>query len=137
MKYKFLIIFLLLAEFISAIDIYVSPIGNDKSEGTRKSPFATFARAVSETKKFAGKEALTIWFSEGTYYLGQTIQIDAECSGSPEFPVVFSALPGARVVVKGSKRLDQLSWREYKDGIFVTKVAAGLEFDQLFINNER
>lgn len=137
MKYKILILLLLLANGISAKEIFVSPSGNDRGEGTRENPFATFARALVEVKEFAGKEPLSIWFNEGTYYLSETIEFKHEWSGSAENPIVFSALPGAEVIVKGSKLLDQLSWSEYRNGIYVTKVPAKLSFDQLFVNGKR
>ncbi len=136
-KYLFIILFLANIQALFAKDIFVSPVGNDKNAGTKEAPFVTFARAVKETAKFAGKEAVTIWFNEGTYYLGETILFESEFSGTPEKPVIFSALPGTKVTVKGSQLLQQLNWEEYKDGIYVTKVPAGLNFDQLFINGEQ
>jgi len=137
MKYKILIAFLLIANSLLAKQIFVSPSGDDNSAGTKENPFATFDRAVVEAKKFAGKEPSKIWFHEGTYYLDKTLKFGNELSGSPENPIVFSALPGAKVFVKGSQLLNRLSWIKYKDGIYVTKIPSGLHFDQLFVNGER
>jgi hypothetical protein len=137
MKYKILITILFFTNSLFAKDIFVSPLGDDSSDGTKTNPFATFERAVKETKTFAGKEKVNVWFTQGTYYLSETITLDSECSGSSDKPVVFSALPGATVIVKGSQLLNMLNWKEYQDGIFVSKVPVGLKFDQLFINDER
>jgi hypothetical protein len=120
-----------------AKDIYVSQTGNDNNIGTKNSPFVSFERAVNELGKFTGKVPVTIWVGEGTYYLSQTIELSSKYSGSPENPVVFSALPGAKVIIKGSKILNQLKWQKYKDGIFVTQISEGLDLDQLFVNGER
>ncbi len=120
-----------------AKDIYLSQTGNDNNSGTKSSPFASFERAVNEMEKFAGKELVTIWIGSGTYYLSQTIEISSKYSGSPEKPIVFSAMPGAKVIIKGSKILNQLKWQKYKEGIFVSQIPEGLDFDQLFVNGER
>lgn len=140
MKCKVLFVFLALfhfTNFLTAKDIFVSPIGNDNAEGTKENPFSSFGRALSETSLYAGKEAVYIWFNTGTYYLEKTIEIGSELSGSPAYPLVFSALPGAEVIIKGSRLLNLPDWSEYKDGIFVSSVPAGLQFDQLFVNGER
>jgi hypothetical protein len=130
-------LFLFCSSVAFAKDIYVSPVGSDSNTGSKENPFASFERALDEVKKSAGKETLTVWFNEGTYYLSETLLFEREWSGTPEKPIVFSALPGAKVTVKGSKLLQQLNWEEYKDGIYVCNVPAGLAFDQLFVNGER
>ena len=120
-----------------AIDIYISTMGEDASKGSKEAPFNSLLRALLETKNYAGKEEVNIWLLEGTYYLEKTIVIGPEFSGTEEFPITIAALPGAKVTIKGSKQLENLDWREYKDGIWVSPVPTGLTFDQLFINNER
>lgn len=133
------VFFILLGVCQSAFsrDLYVSIAGNDSNSGTKEQPYATLPKAISESQKFAGKEVVTIWIGEGTYYLSETIQFDASFSGTDKNPFTITSLPGASVTVKGSKRLDGLGWREYKHGIYVSKVPEGLPFDQLFVNNER
>ncbi|EOR94589.1 hypothetical protein ADIARSV_2187 [Arcticibacter svalbardensis MN12-7] len=120
-----------------AKEIYVSSIGSDKNVGTKVQPFLSFERALLETKKFAGKEPVHVWFLEGDYYLNKTITIGIESSGSLKNPVLFSALPGSKVNIKGSKELKNLKWNAYKNGIYVASVPSGLTFDQVFINGER
>ena len=132
-----LFIFLLFCQSAFSREVYVSVAGNDLFSGTIDQPFATLQKAIDESKKVAGKEAVKIWLEEGTYYLSETILLDASFSGTAENPFTISVLPGANVIVKGSKFLDGLKWREYKHGIYVTKVPEGLQFDQLFVNNER
>ncbi|AWW32775.1 hypothetical protein DN752_22980 [Echinicola strongylocentroti] len=119
-------------------EIYVSPLGDDDGAGTKNDPFATFDRALRETKAYAGKQAVTVWFSEGTYYLEETIRIGSEYSGTDSNPVTFAASPGAKVTIKGSQRLDNLQWAAYKEGIYVTSIPSDLEeVDQLFVNGNR
>lgn len=128
---------MIVVNHLFAKEIFVSPIGNDSENGTKENPYATFAKALNEVNKFAGKEAVTVWFNEGNYYLDKTIKIGSEYSGTSKYPVIFSALPGARVTIKGSKRLKNLHWSEYKDGIYVTQLPLALVFDQLFVDDKR
>ena len=132
-----LMMVLFLSNIMSARDVYVSSIGNDANDGSKNNPFRTINRALIDVKKLAGKETVTVWFSAGCYYLNETIVLGNEFSGTERNPVVFSALPGAKVTVKGAKKLDQLKWSKYKNGIYVCKVPSGLTFDQLFVNGIR
>ncbi|MCB4807867.1 chitobiase/beta-hexosaminidase C-terminal domain-containing protein [Tamlana sp. 62-3] len=118
-------------------EIYVSVVGNDSNEGSINQPFASINRAVSEAKKVIGKEAVTIWMNEGTYHISETLLLDASFSGTAQYPFTISAVPGAKVTIKGSKVLDGLLWKEFKDGVYVAQVPKGLEFDQIFVNNQR
>ncbi len=137
MKVKFLIVLCCVANLIFAKDIYISTSGSDSNPGSKEQPFETIAKALIEVKNFAGKEAVNVWFFPGDYHITSSIMLDAEYSGTEECPIIFSALPGAEVKIKGSKVLDQLNWRKYKPGIYVTEVPEGLAFDQLFVNGER
>lgn len=69
LKYNILITLLLLVNQLLAKEIYVFPLGNDQGTGTSENPFATFFRALAKAKQLAGQEAVTVWFSEGSYYL--------------------------------------------------------------------
>ncbi len=136
MKIQLLISFLLLANAVFAKDIYVSPNGSDANSGSKAQPFFSFERVLSEVEKYSGKEKLTVWFFDGDYHLDETLLLDQKYSGTESYPVVFSALPGAKVTMKGSKVLDQLKWKNYKKGIYVTDVPQGITFDQLFVNGK-
>ncbi|GAA3651394.1 PDZ domain-containing protein [Flavivirga jejuensis] len=118
-------------------EVYVSPNGSDINPGTKELPYATVERAVSKIKNLIGKEPVMIWLSEGTYYLSETLLLDASFSGTTENPFTISSLSGANVKIKGSILLHDLKWKEYKNGIYVTQVPDKLQFDQLFVNEER
>ncbi|WP_179319189.1 chitobiase/beta-hexosaminidase C-terminal domain-containing protein [Winogradskyella helgolandensis] len=120
-----------------AKDIYVSSKGDDANSGTKNSPYLSFEKALQEVKKYAGNEAVTVWFTSGDYYLNKTIEIGSDYSGTEKYPVVFSVIPGAKVIIKGSQRLEHLEWKAYKNGIYQTQVPEGLSMDQLFVNGER
>jgi len=128
---------LLMIGNLFAQEIYVSPKGDDTNSGTKSSPYGSFEKALLDVKKYAGKEAVTVWFSSGEYYINETLILGSEYSGTTKKPVVFSAIPGEKVVVKGSRQLEHLEWKSYKNGIYQAQVPEGLSMDQLFINGER
>ncbi len=76
----------------TAKEIFVAPTGSDDNNGSGNAPFASFERALLETKEFAGKQAMYVWFEAGTYYLSNTLVLNEEYSGTTDKPIVFSAL---------------------------------------------
>ena len=130
-------IVLLLANNCFAKEIYLSPTGNDANSGTKNNPYLSFEKALEQVKKYASKESITVWFHPGEYYLNATIEIGSDYSGTVEHPVLFSALPGAEVIIKGSQQLKQLDWTTYKNGIYQAQVPSRLTIDQLFVDDKR
>ena len=136
-----------LAIFSSAClsaEIYVVPDGDDHNPGTKQSPVATLARArdLGRQAKKAG-EPLSIVLRGGTYYLPQTLVLEAEDSGTAAGPVVFQAVPGESVTISGGRRLD-LKWTDFQGGKAGIKTAllpeareGKLGFDQLFLDGRR
>lgn len=137
MQKTLIVVFLVNSIALTARNIYVSPVGNDSHDGSIEHPFYSFERAVVEARKFVGKEPVTVWFSEGNYYLQKTIEMGSEFSGTAKNPLVFSAMPGARVNLKGARLLGHLDWKPFKEGVYVTEVPEGLDFDQLYVNDIR
>ncbi|MBU2929879.1 PDZ domain-containing protein [Winogradskyella psychrotolerans] len=116
-----------------ALDIYVSPNGSDKNKGTIKKPLATFAAAQQMARTYAGKEAVTIFFADGVYYLDETIIFKPEDSGTEKFPIVYRAQNEGGAVLSGGTKLN-LEWKPYRDGIFQAKTPKGVKIDQVFVN---
>ena len=116
---------------------YVAANGNDDNPGTLARPYATLPRAQQAARKEAGREAVTIFIREGTYYLLETLIFAAEDSGTKAAPVVYQAYEKEQAVISGGARLKDLKWENYKDGILQAKVPAGFATDQLFVNGER
>jgi parallel beta-helix repeat protein len=105
------------AEPGSALEIYVSPLGDDRWSGQLREPneahddgpFATLERArdaVREINKRPGVEhGVTVWIRGGTYFRSRGFQLSAEDGGTAQRPVVYRAYPneeprfvGGRVV---------------------------------------
>jgi hypothetical protein len=116
---------------------YVAANGNDANPGTLTKPFATLPRAQQAARKAAGRDAVTIFIREGTYYLAETLIFTAEDSGTKAAPVLYQAYEKEQAVISGGARLKDLKWEIYRDGIMQAKVPAGFATDQLFVNGER
>jgi membrane-associated protease RseP (regulator of RpoE activity) len=127
---------LLFCSAAMAVDLYVSPTGNDANSGTKSSqPLASFSAARDAVRKVAGKEAVTVHFADGVYYLPETLLFTPADSGSARYPVIYTADHEGKAVLSGGSMLN-LQWEPYKDGIFQAQTPAGLKIDQLFINGK-
>ena len=77
---------LMLSALVSAeaqpAQILVAATGSDTNPGTLEKPFATLQRAQQAARKAAGREAVTVFVREGTYYLPETLIFTAEDSGT-------------------------------------------------------
>ncbi len=121
-----------------ALELYVSPAGQDDNPGTKSRPFATTTHArdaVRQIKKTL-KEPVTVYIRGGTYYLDEPLVFTSEDSGTKQAPVVYTAADGETVVLSGGQRL-QLNWKPYRDGIMKAQTPVGLWIDQLFVNGTR
>ena len=115
---------------------HVSPAGNDRNPGTALQPFGTLARAQAEARRFAGREAVTVFLHRGTYYLNAPLVFTAADSGTKQAPVIYESAPGDKPVISGGLPLN-LVWAPYKDGIFQARVPDDLVTDEIFVNGER
>ena len=116
-----------------AAEIYVSPSGDDANPGTKEQPLASVAKARDLVRPSVGKEAVTVWLSEGTYYLPETLVFTPADSGSEAHPVSYRSIEEGGAVLSGGEVLD-LSWKPYRDGIFQASTPEGRVIDQLFID---
>ncbi|NIP85343.1 MAG: PDZ domain-containing protein [Planctomycetales bacterium] len=121
-----------------AANFYVDPAGADAQPGSSEKPFQTLTRAQAAVRQSPqrGKQPLTVFLRQGTYYLADTLVFTPQDSGTVDAPVTWSAHPGEQVVISGGAKL-KLSWRPYRAGIFQAETPAGMQIDQLFINGQR
>jgi hypothetical protein len=121
---------------LSGQTIYVSPQGNDKNPGTKEKPIASFASAQELARKFPRNKTTSVIFSNGTYYLPQSILFTADDSKSNQATVTYLAEEEGKVILSGGSVL-KLEWKPEKNGIFVATVPDSLAIDQLYINGKR
>ena len=107
---KHLLLPLLLGRFslATAVDLHVATNGNDSNAGTRERPFATLARARDEIRALKQRGGLpvggvTVWVGEGTHYLGETLTLGPEDSGTRDAPIVYRAYADEKVTLLGGR----------------------------------
>ena len=137
--------------WLPALDLHVSPEGNDGWNGrearikaeTQEGPFKTLARARAEIRQYkqAGplKEAVTVWIHDGSYELSQPLDLEAQDSGTEDFPVTWRAAKDARPLLLGSVKVSE--WQPHKGSIVKAELSKllpkGFLPKQLLSNGER
>ena len=137
-KYRVVLI-LTLATFIfincgtKKTDVFVSPLGNNNNSGTKEMPVKTIEKAfeILETQRKSTDETITIRLLEGDYHLPSPLLITNRLSN---ISIVGEGVE--KVSIKGSKILST-KWKVFNKNIWVTDVQEEIDFNQLFINNEK
>lgn len=121
-----------------AMNLFVSPDGDDRNPGTMERPLRTFkaAQTLVRALRRSAPGTITVYFRHGNYYLDQTIVLTPEDSGEQQARILYAPYPGERVVLSGGTRLTA-HWRPYRNGIMQTSVPPGTRTDQLFVNGRR
>ncbi|WP_206667080.1 PDZ domain-containing protein [Seonamhaeicola maritimus] len=112
--------------------VFVSPTAETNGDGTQNSPFSNISAAMQKAKeiKSINPEAnILVNILPGTYYLSESIKIDASLNG-----LSIKGTDASDVIIKGAIPLN-LKWEKFNESIYVTSVEAGLEFDQFVVNN--
>ena len=101
----------------AAVEIFVSPNGADAAPGTREQPLRTLLAARDAARKLRAKQAggATIWVMEGRYTLSETLQLDANDSGTPDVPLVIRATAASNVVLDGGVAIEASAFRQVED----------------------
>ena len=125
------------------VTLYVAPRGSDANAGTREQPFATLQHARDALRELRAKGALSggarVLLRQGTYHLGETLVLGPEDSGAEDAEIVYAAMPGEQVLLKGSVPLG--GWKLWRDGIYQAPVPEaalqGGRFWQLYYRDQR
>ena len=114
---------------VDAIEIHVSPSGNDDNPGTASAPFLTPLKARDAIRKLrkAGElesESVLVNLHGGVYQITQTLKLTAADSGTEQAPVIWQAAPGTgEVRFVGGVSLT--SWQSVSSGGIRERLAAG------------
>jgi hypothetical protein len=140
---------------VSAVDIWVSPRGNDNNPGTREQPMATLLMAQRKARELrrlndpSVETGVSIILKDGTYSLEEPLFFRPEDSGTDECPTVIKAAPGAQPVLSGG--IPVTGWRKAKNIKGLPEAARGkvweadaprkggrlVEFRQLRVNGKK
>lgn len=97
-------------DYVNDADFYVSINGNDKNDGSLKSPFRTIAKAKEEVRKLissnknGGKE-IKVAVMAGEYK-ESNIVFDEKDSGNEKAPVTYTAYGDGEVIINGGMTLN-------------------------------
>lgn len=136
MKYnRTALLFIIFTVFYSChkktIDFYVSPIGNDSNKGTKTTPFKTIEKALIYTQNLNKNKNINILLLEGEYHLTSALKI------TPKLNNISIIGEGTdKVTVRGSKIIES-NWEHFAENILVTTIDESLDFNQLFINDQK
>ncbi|MBC8136606.1 MAG: right-handed parallel beta-helix repeat-containing protein [Fibrella sp.] len=119
-----------------AMTLYVSPDGRDSWSGHRREsdakkndgPFATLKRARDEIRRFKKQgrfpvDGVRVEIAGGVYELGAPFVLEAEDSGTTQFPIEYRARRGEQVRIVGGKRL--MGWQPVTDAAILARLESG------------
>jgi hypothetical protein len=118
----------------AALDLYVSPDGDDRWSGALREPNAArtdgpcaslaAARDALRRRRAAGQAsgAVTVWLSAGTYAQSATLALDERDSGQPDAPVTYRAAPGAEVRLCGGRDIPPAALQPVTDPALLERI---------------
>lgn len=122
-----------------SVSFYVSPSGSDGNPGTVSRPFRTLAQAQFEVRRIEPKASgnIAVYLESGMYRLTRPLRLTARDSGESRNQVVWSAAPGAHVVIAGSRRIS--SWIRSNPALnmWSAAVPANIDTRQIYVNGMR
>ena len=122
------------------IEIFVDAVnGNDENSGDISHPLQSIVKAIEVFRSQVVRYPTTIYLRKGTYYLEQTVRLNAADSG-----LTIAGYEDEAPVISGGK-LYKFSWKPYTSKLypdlkmFVTDLTeqSPLPFNQLFIDGRR
>ena len=121
-----------------ALELHVSPAGDDRASGKAGAPLASLEGARQAVRHLPRPlaEPVRVVFATGTYRVTEAVAFDEKDSGDEGKLVTYEAAPGAKVVISGGKELP--AFRPGKDGRWTLRIPAGTEtFEQLWVGDLR
>jgi len=126
-----------------AVELHVSPGGDDGASGSAAQPLATVAGARDAlSKRFHDgvTEAVTVVVHGGVYRISEPITFTPRDGGGAEnVTVTYRAADGDTPVISGGRPIT--GWRDNGDGTWSATVpavkAGGFRFRELFVADER
>lgn len=118
--------------------LFVSPSGNDRSEGTEEAPFKTLDRAKEAVRSLARDMHgdVVVNLAPGIYRQQKTLEFSEEDSGTNGYKVIWRSAAGpGKARILGSNSLK--GWKKYHDGIWKVRVPRGVSFHTMYENGER
>ncbi|MFC9560973.1 OmpL47-type beta-barrel domain-containing protein [Agromyces sp. NPDC056965] len=122
-----------------AVTVFVATTGDDTAAGTSAAaPVKSLTRAQELVRDaVAGGGPVTVELAEGDYYLDSTLALTNADSGSAGAPVRWVGAGEGATLNGGRELVGEWSPTEADPSIMVTDVPAGIDFDELFVDDVR
>ena len=104
----FVVLFLLFLFSSKAygLDIYIAPNGSDSNPGTESAPLQSLEGARDKVRTLAKNQTIRVLFKAGTYRFSNPVAFNANDSGTPTNPIVYSSAPGETAFFDGGVAVD-------------------------------
>ena len=122
----------------TALELHVSPKGDDRASGRADAPLASLEGARLAVRRLPRPltEPVRVLFAEGTYRIDVAVAFDEKDSGEAGRTISYEAAPGALVVISGGRELP--AFTADKDGRWKLRLPADVEpFEQLWVGARR
>jgi hypothetical protein len=121
------VIFLLVINQVLGQEFYVSPAGNDKSNGTAAAPVATLSKAQELIKKFKTANPnyegdIIVHIGPGNYELQEGLKLDETVTGSKQTPIIWRGVNKDKVIISGGKKIKSSAFKKVKDPSILIRV---------------
>lgn len=118
----------------SAIEIYVSPSGNDRDPGTQARPVRTLPRAQALVRKSNARADVAVILGDGTFSLSAPLIFRRTDGGMDGHTVTWKAAQGAHPVVSGGMKVTGFKPYDQERRIWVADVPKGLDARQVWVD---
>jgi hypothetical protein len=121
------VIFLLVINHALGQEFYVSPAGNDKSNGTAAAPVATLSKAQMLIKKFKTAKPnyegdIVVHIGAGNYELRAGFKLDENVTGSKQTPIIWRGINKDKVIISGGKKIKGSAFKKVNDPAILMRV---------------
>lgn len=128
---------LLLGGASPALEIYVSPEGNDEAEGSLENPLRSLQAASDLARESSGPVPVTIFLSGGRYEITTPLKLGPEDGGTSNSPVQWKAKPGEKPIISGGISVN--NWEKEENGSWSTSLPDSFHgtFRSFYVNGKR
>lgn len=121
------VIFLLVINHALGQEFYVSPAGNDKSNGTAAAPVASLSKAQLLIKKFKAANPnyegeIVVHIGAGNYELQAGFKLDETVTGSKQTPIIWRGVNKDKVIISGGKKIKGSAFKKVNDPAILMRV---------------
>ncbi len=123
-----------------AIELYISPEGNDLNVGTIEAPLQTLNGArdrIRSMQKHWQNGDINVYLRGGVYHLGETVCFEAQDGGANGFDVRYKAYQDEQAVISGGIEIQNWQPWEGHPGVYQAVFHSNKKLRQLYVNGRR